>query len=134
MAISLRKLCLVITSVFVVLLPCPRPSLSLGLMSNRCPSHESEALLRFKAALNESKVYPTLSSWVNVTDCCSVWNGISCNNHTNHVVSVVVSVVDGSVISESLCQLRFLTLLGIKGATGICFWLGLFLTEDMLVL
>ncbi|XP_059070492.1 receptor-like protein EIX1 [Cryptomeria japonica] len=53
-------------------------------MSSRCPSHESQALLRFKAALNDSHGY--LSSWVNGTDCCRLWEGISCDNHTNHVV------------------------------------------------
>ncbi|XP_059070465.1 receptor-like protein 35 [Cryptomeria japonica] len=76
-------------------------------MPNRCLSHESQALLRFKAALNDSR--GPLSSWVNGTDCCTNWRGISCDNHTNHVVSLEPDLLfSPGVISESLCQLRFL--------------------------
>ncbi|XP_059070222.1 DNA damage-repair/toleration protein DRT100 [Cryptomeria japonica] len=121
MAISLHKLCFVFISVFLLLL-CP--SLSHRLMPNKCPSHESQALLRFKAALNDSE--GSFSSWVNGTDCCTNWTGISCNDHTNHVVSVeAVGSSDSfqGVISESLCQLRFLTSLRIQGVVtpGIYF-------------
>ncbi|XP_057843977.1 DNA damage-repair/toleration protein DRT100 [Cryptomeria japonica] len=118
MAVPLCKLCIVFISVFLVL----SPSLSHRLIPNRCPYHESQALLRFKAALNDSEGY--LSSWVNGTDCCTEWFGISCDNHTNHIVSVSVYFSQG-VMSESLCQLRFLTSLSISGLAtpGIYFFL-----------
>ncbi|XP_057853923.2 receptor-like protein EIX2 [Cryptomeria japonica] len=106
MAIPLRKL----TGIVFLLFFCP--PLSHGLMSNRCPSHESQALLLFKAALNDSNGY--LSSWVNGTDCCTSWYGISCDDNTNHVISVEALSFHG-VISESICQLRFLTSLTISG-------------------
>ncbi|XP_059070508.1 receptor-like protein 47 [Cryptomeria japonica] len=106
MAIPLRKL----TGIVFLLFFCP--PLSQPLMSGRCPSHESQALLLFKAALNDSEGY--LSSWVNGTDCCTSWNGISCDNNTNHVISVE-ALSFHVVISESICQLRFLTSLTISG-------------------
>ncbi|XP_059069738.1 polygalacturonase inhibitor 1-like isoform X2 [Cryptomeria japonica] len=112
MALSLQKLCSVFISVFVVFSFSPRPSLS-----NGCLSHESEALLLIKADSNDSA---DLSSWVNGTDCCTMWDGISCNNHTKQVVSLDLGFdndyFDG-VISESLCQLRFLTSLTIAGVS-----------------
>ncbi|XP_059063633.1 receptor-like protein EIX2 isoform X1 [Cryptomeria japonica] len=108
-------------------------------MSKRCHSDESEALSVFKAAFNDSGGY--LTSWVNETDCCTMWLGISCNNQTNRVVSVEVGhyyIQDiQGVISDSLCQLHFLTSLSIHGVIGICLWIGWFLavclTEPMLV-
>ncbi|XP_059066666.1 probable leucine-rich repeat receptor-like protein kinase At1g35710 [Cryptomeria japonica] len=119
MAISLQKLCLVIVSVFSVFLPSSHPTLlSHALMPIRCPAHESEALLRFKAAFNDSQGY--FGSWVNGTDCCTMWTGISCNIQTNNVVSLRVSPLGSiqGVISENLCQLHFLTSLSISGVTG----------------
>ncbi|XP_059063634.1 DNA damage-repair/toleration protein DRT100-like isoform X2 [Cryptomeria japonica] len=86
-------------------------------MSKRCHSDESEALSVFKAAFNDSGGY--LTSWVNETDCCTMWLGISCNNQTNRVVSVEVGHYY------------------IQDIQGICLWIGWFLavclTEPMLV-
>lgn len=111
MAIPLRKL----TGIVFLLFFCP--PLSHGLMSNRCPSHESQALLRFKAALNvSSKGY--LSSWVNGTDCCTSWIGISCDDNTNHVVSVslgIYQVTPGTTIPTCLANLSYLHSLDLYG-------------------
>ncbi|XP_059072008.1 leucine-rich repeat protein FLOR 1-like [Cryptomeria japonica] len=108
MAIPSHKLFLVFMSLLLVFLfLSPRSSFSHPLLSTRCLSHESQALLRFKDALYISF---NLSSWVNGTDCCTNWTGISCDNHTNHVVSLDIRYLGAEgVISESLCQLRFLT-------------------------
>ncbi|XP_059070369.1 receptor-like protein EIX2 [Cryptomeria japonica] len=54
-----------------------------------CPTEESQALLSFKTALNVTD--GIFSSWVNGSDCCSMWDGISCNNLTNHVEQVNLS-------------------------------------------
>ncbi|XP_057841832.2 receptor like protein 27 [Cryptomeria japonica] len=118
MALSLQKFCMVVISVLVVFFPSPHFSLPHRLLSNKCPSHESEALLRFKEGLNDSDGF--LSSWVNGTDCCTMWDGISCSNDANHVVSVsVISLQDvQGVIGESLCQIRFLKSLTINKVTG----------------
>ncbi|XP_059070859.1 leucine-rich repeat receptor-like serine/threonine-protein kinase BAM1 [Cryptomeria japonica] len=117
MAIPSHKLFLVFMSLLLVFLfLSPRSSFSHPLLSTSCLSHESQALLRFKDALNISLTSSrvNLTSWVNGTDCCTNWTGISCDNHTNHVVSLDISYLFAEgVISESLCQLRFLTSLTI---------------------
>ncbi|XP_059066775.1 receptor-like protein 11 [Cryptomeria japonica] len=70
---------------------------------------EAHALLIFKAGLNHSKDVP--SSWEIERDCC-LWDGISCDNTTHHVVGVDFRAfyhrgdMEG-VISESLCTLTF---------------------------
>ncbi|XP_057871183.1 receptor like protein 22-like [Cryptomeria japonica] len=91
-----------------------------------CPTQESQALLSFKTALNFSD--GIFSSWVNGSDCCSMWDGISCNNLTNHVEQVNLSAytnhaeqdVQSGVISGSLCNLSFLKYLTLRsiGLTG----------------
>ncbi|XP_057838905.2 receptor-like protein 12 [Cryptomeria japonica] len=110
MAIPLRKL----TGIVFLLFFCP--PLSQPLMSSRCPSHESQALLLFKAALNDSNGY--LSSWVNGTDCCTSWYGISCDDNTNHVVSVslgIYQVTPGTTIPTCLANLSYLHSLDLYG-------------------
>ncbi|XP_059076581.1 receptor-like protein EIX1 [Cryptomeria japonica] len=91
-----------------------------------CPTHESQALLSFKEALNVSD--GNLSSWVNGTDCCSKWDGISCNNFTYRVERVNLSAEQGvqsGLISGSLCNLPFLkylilTNIGLTGTIPSC--------------
>ncbi|XP_057841785.1 receptor-like protein EIX1 [Cryptomeria japonica] len=96
-----------------------------------CLNQESQALLSFKAALNVSD--GILSSWVNGSDCCSKWDGISCNNLTYHVERVNLSAytnhaeqgVQSGVISGSLCNLPFLKYLilpniGLTGTIPSC--------------
>ncbi|XP_057844114.2 LRR receptor-like serine/threonine-protein kinase GSO2 [Cryptomeria japonica] len=118
MAIPSHKLFLVFMSLLLVFLfLSPRSSFSHPLLSTSCLSHESQALLRFKDALNISLTssWFNLTSWVNGTDCCTNWTGISCDNHTNHVVSLDITYLFAEgVISESLCQLRFLTSLTVR--------------------
>ncbi|XP_059070027.1 receptor-like protein 47 [Cryptomeria japonica] len=91
-----------------------------------CPSQESQALLFFKEALKVSD--GILSSWDNRSDCCSTWEGISCNYATGHVELVNLTAytnhieqgLQSGVISSSLCSLPFLKSLILKsiGLTG----------------
>ncbi|XP_059070366.1 receptor-like protein 7 [Cryptomeria japonica] len=91
-----------------------------------CPSQESQALLFFKEALKVSD--GILSSWDNRSDCCSTWEGISCNYATGHVELVNLTAytnhaeqgLQSGVISSSLCSLPFLKYLILKsiGLTG----------------
>ncbi|XP_057871190.2 putative receptor-like protein 8 [Cryptomeria japonica] len=91
-----------------------------------CPTQESQALLSFKTALNVSD--GNLSSWVNGSDTCSKWDGISCDNLTNHVERVNLTAytnhegqgVQSGVISATLCKLPFLKYLNLRsiGLTG----------------
>ncbi|XP_059070376.1 receptor-like protein EIX2 [Cryptomeria japonica] len=91
-----------------------------------CPTQESRALLSFKDALNVSDGF--FSSWVYGSDCCSKWDGISCNNFSYHVEWVNLSAytnhavqgVQSGVISGSLCNLPFLKYLILNsiGLTG----------------
>ncbi|XP_059070136.1 receptor-like protein 6 isoform X2 [Cryptomeria japonica] len=118
-------------------------SFSNPFLSNRCHPNESEALLGFKAAFKSSVLIDmVLRSWVNGTDCCTQWEGISCDDNTNHVVSVeIYYLIRQGVISDSLCQLRFLrslTILKISasfgtGASGIYICLGWFLGASSLL-
>ncbi|XP_059072283.1 receptor-like protein 35 [Cryptomeria japonica] len=89
-------------------------------------STESQALLFFKEALKVSD--GILSSWDNRSDCCSTWEGISCNYATGHVELVNLTAytnhteqgLQSGVISSSLCSLPFLKYLILKsiGLTG----------------
>ncbi|KAK7374500.1 hypothetical protein VNO80_07930 [Phaseolus coccineus] len=62
----------------------------------KCHEHESRALLQFKKSFVISKSsynpfsYPKMASWNATTDCCS-WDGIECDEHTNHVISIDLS-------------------------------------------
>ncbi|XP_059076582.1 receptor-like protein EIX2 [Cryptomeria japonica] len=109
-----------ISAVFIILFtnPC--------VCRFNCPTQESQALLSFKEALNVSD--GILSSWVNGSDCCSKWDGISCNNFTYHVERVNLSAEQGvqsGVISGGFCNLPFLkylilTNIGLTGTIPSC--------------
>lgn len=86
-----------------------------------CIHREGEALLQFKDALSYS-FHPYLSSWEKGSDCC-LWNGISCDITTHHVVNVEIYGADGmegGVMSESLCTLTFVATIRLSnmGLTG----------------
>ncbi|KAJ0970241.1 hypothetical protein J5N97_023118 [Dioscorea zingiberensis] len=81
----------------------------------RCIESEGKALLEFKAGLQDP--HSLLSSWEG-GDCCD-WRGVSCNNETNHVVSLDLRyqhLFDGvstawhlsGKISPSLLSLKYL--------------------------
>ncbi|XP_057862165.2 probable leucine-rich repeat receptor-like protein kinase At1g35710 [Cryptomeria japonica] len=117
MAVASMKL-IFISAVFIILFTNP----CIGLFN--CPTQESQALLSFKAALNISN--GILRSWVNGTDCCSMWDGISCDILTKHVERVNLSAyhveqgVQSGIISDSFCNLPFLKYLNLRniGLTG----------------
>ncbi|XP_065036742.1 receptor-like protein EIX1 [Musa acuminata AAA Group] len=60
------------------------PNICDGALTSGCISAERSALLEFKRGLKD----PTnrLSSWVG-EDCCK-WEGVTCSNHTGHVVKL----------------------------------------------
>jgi len=68
----------------------------LSVPPTKCHEHESRALLQFKKSFVISKSsynpfsYPKMASWNATTDCCS-WDGIECDEHTNHVISIDLS-------------------------------------------
>ncbi|KAM6554942.1 hypothetical protein CsatB_015704 [Cannabis sativa] len=88
-------------------------SIATNVSSNRpqCIPKEREALLKFKTTLNSPKGY--LSSWSNssTTQNCCKWLFITCDDQTNHVVSIVigeiVTTLDGD-IDSSLAELHHL--------------------------
>ena len=66
-------------------------------IKSKCHDDESIALLQFKEGfvINKSASvnllgYPKTASWNSSTDCCS-WDGITCHEHTNHVIHVDLS-------------------------------------------
>ncbi|XP_065034691.1 receptor-like protein EIX1 [Musa acuminata AAA Group] len=63
---------------------CIQPNVCDGALTSGCIPAERSALLEFKRGLED----PTnrLSSWVN-EDCCK-WEGVTCSNHTGHVVKL----------------------------------------------
>ncbi|XP_058736312.1 receptor-like protein 7 [Vicia villosa] len=63
----------------------------------KCHQYESHALLQFKEGFNINKTisdnplsYPKTTSWNASTDCCS-WDGIQCDEHTDHVIHIDLS-------------------------------------------
>lgn len=52
-----------------------------------CDSGDKAALLAFKAGITNDHI-GHLSNWNASTDCCSAWNGISCDIATGRVVNV----------------------------------------------
>ncbi|CAL9077483.1 unnamed protein product [Musa acuminata var. zebrina] len=63
---------------------CIQPNVCDGALTSGCIPAERSALLEFKRGLKD----PTnrLSSWVG-EDCCK-WEGVTCSNHTRHVVKL----------------------------------------------
>ncbi|XP_065033428.1 uncharacterized protein LOC135665700 isoform X3 [Musa acuminata AAA Group] len=63
---------------------CIQPNVCDGALTSGCIPAERSALLGFKRGLKD----PTnrLSSWVG-KDCCK-WEGVTCSNHTGHVVKL----------------------------------------------
>ena len=69
----------------------------LSVPPTRCHEDESHALLQFKERFVISKStsynpfsYPKIASWNATTDCCS-WDGIQCDEHTGHVITIDLS-------------------------------------------
>ncbi|XP_039138142.1 receptor-like protein EIX2 [Dioscorea cayenensis subsp. rotundata] len=60
------------------------PSLCSESSNTKCIESEKNSLLDFKSSLKDP--HNLLSSWEG-SDCCN-WKGVTCNNETNHVVSL----------------------------------------------
>ncbi|ONI23057.1 hypothetical protein PRUPE_2G167600 [Prunus persica] len=75
-----------------------------------CVERERQALLAFKRGLVDE--YNSLSSWSSEShkqDCCR-WIGVSCNNHTGHVIQLDLEdyLSKGKMISPKLIELQHL--------------------------
>ncbi|XP_052198404.1 receptor-like protein Cf-9 [Diospyros lotus] len=63
----------------------------------RCSAEQSSALLEFKSYFSLSppalscRRPPPTESWKEGTDCCSLWDGITCDNETGQVVGIDLS-------------------------------------------
>ncbi|XP_052199123.1 receptor-like protein Cf-9 homolog [Diospyros lotus] len=66
----------------------------------RCSAEQSSALLEFKSYFNFSQPghsycllysHSPMVSWKEGTDCCSLWDGITCDNETGQVVGIDLS-------------------------------------------
>ncbi|MCH98949.1 receptor-like protein kinase [Trifolium medium] len=78
----------------------PSRSLPLGIISlihSKCHDDESHALFQFKEGFTIKKSaswnhlgYPKTAFWNTSTDCCS-WDGIKCDEHTDHVIHIDLS-------------------------------------------
>ncbi|GJV35744.1 leucine-rich repeat-containing protein [Tanacetum coccineum] len=77
-----------------------------GGADNTCIDKESQALLDFKAHLQDP--YDMLYTWrpEEKDDCCQ-WEGVKCNNQTGHVTELRLSQIEGE-ITPSLLNLTYL--------------------------
>ncbi|KAK1435218.1 hypothetical protein QVD17_00979 [Tagetes erecta] len=74
----------------------------------KCIDKERHALLHFKSCIHQDPK-GLLSTWIEATSDCCNWSGITCNNQTGHVTSIVLK--DGQLrgeISPSLLNLTYL--------------------------
>ncbi|CAI0453640.1 unnamed protein product [Linum tenue] len=80
-----------------------------GTLGAGCSADEREALLKFKADLEDPRNW--LSSWVGQGDCCT-WSRVVCDNHTGHVTQLHLGLPHNSVLSgklnPSLLELKYL--------------------------
>ncbi|XP_058736331.1 receptor-like protein 7 [Vicia villosa] len=79
---------LVLSFTFTTCFPLTQP---------KCHEDESQALLQFKkgfiinkSASDNPLSYPKTVSWNASTECCS-WDGIQCDEHTDHVIHIDLS-------------------------------------------
>ncbi|XP_058736315.1 receptor-like protein 7 [Vicia villosa] len=96
---------------------------SFPLTHPKCHQYESQALLQFKEGFNINMTsssdnplsYPKTASWNASTDCCS-WDGIKCDEHTDHVIHVnlrssqLYGTMDANTTLFRLVHLRHLDL------------------------
>ncbi|XP_073042897.1 receptor-like protein EIX2 [Primulina eburnea] len=83
-----RKLFFAASYVFVLLALCTQMRVMASTSStnyngDHCLEKERLALLKFKDELIDD--YGRLETWGSMKDCCE-WNGVRCDNRTNHVV------------------------------------------------
>ncbi|KAL4594970.1 hypothetical protein ACB092_12G057600 [Castanea dentata] len=80
----------------------------------RCLEGERQALLEFKKGLVDDS--GSLSSWGRKKNCCD-WEGIHCSNQASHVLELKLAYygLQGMIISPSLLELPYLTLLDLSG-------------------
>ncbi|XVE52833.1 hypothetical protein DITRI_Ditri02bG0155900 [Diplodiscus trichospermus] len=97
---------------FLLLFLSFQPSLSSS-APKLCSDYESAALFQFKTLFFINKTasedceygtvpYPKTNSWKRGTDCC-LWDGVSCDNITGHVISLDLSCswLSGTLPSNS---------------------------------
>uniref|UniRef100_A0A0E0LKC6 non-specific serine/threonine protein kinase n=1 Tax=Oryza punctata TaxID=4537 RepID=A0A0E0LKC6_ORYPU len=80
--------------------------------SNPCIAHERDALLGFKAGLQDPSNY--LASWQG--DKCCEWEGVVCSKRNGHVAMLTLQYAGiGGKISPSLLALRHLKAMNLEG-------------------
>ncbi|KAL9240494.1 hypothetical protein vseg_014704 [Gypsophila vaccaria] len=94
------------------------PTLRHSAASAQCLGSERDALLEFKRGLKNDNC-GLLDSWVSHSDCCQ-WNGVTCSNHTSHVIMIDLEGDDADSrclegeLSPSLAQLNRLSYLALS--------------------
>ncbi|XP_023749442.1 receptor-like protein EIX2 [Lactuca sativa] len=79
-----------------------------GVMKKKCWDKERDALLLFKAPLQDNPI-DTLSTWTEEDDECCKWSGVICSNPTGHVTGLDIKGYDlRGEISRSLLNLTYL--------------------------
>ncbi|PWA23286.1 Leucine-rich repeat-containing protein [Artemisia annua] len=89
---------------------------------HKCSQEQSEALLLFKHTLSSfnsstnddcgSYNHPIMMSWNTSTDCCSDWDGVTCDNSTGDVIALdlLCGMLQGTIHPDSsLLNLTHLT-------------------------
>ncbi|CAH1452706.1 unnamed protein product [Lactuca virosa] len=86
-----------------------------GVITNKCLDKERDALLQFKANLEDP--YGSLSTWRPEDDECCEWRGVMCGDETGHHVTWLEIRSFGLVgeISPSLVNLTYLNHLDLFG-------------------
>ncbi|CAL1357831.1 unnamed protein product [Linum trigynum] len=93
-----------------------------GTLGAGCSADEREALLKFKADLEDPSSW--LTSWVGQEDCCT-WSHVVCDNYTGHVTELHLglpqpsnwsnSVLSGK-LNPSLLELKYLGYLDLSNS------------------
>ncbi|XP_023742161.1 receptor-like protein EIX2 [Lactuca sativa] len=86
-----------------------------SVLSNKCLDKERDALLQFKANLQDPD--GSLSTWRPEDDDCCTWEGVTCDNQTgHHVTELDISLfsLEGE-ISHSLVNLSYMNHLDLSG-------------------
>ncbi|KAK9116508.1 hypothetical protein Sjap_015455 [Stephania japonica] len=93
--------------------------------TSSCRRDQSLALLQFKASINHwpSYYHPKFASWKVTTDCCTLWDGVTCDDFGFVVgLDVSESFSDASIDSNSsLFNLHHLKALNLAGNSFLNF-------------
>ncbi|KAL7594340.1 hypothetical protein Lser_V15G28707 [Lactuca serriola] len=104
----------IVPPLLLLLLVTTTASQLVGDKMNKCLDNERDALLLFKAPLQDPNGH--LSTWRVDQHDCSKWSGITCNNQTGHVTGLHIGLYSLiGEISHSLLNLTYLNHLDLFG-------------------